>query len=173
MKSILCIALTILLTNPAAAQDFWDIPGIIQPPAQSTSLLTKAERGQITLAKCYSDCANRHHESLSILLTLGEASSDRGVCFLVQSHIRTVQACAATCADIERIFGISAAGTRNQFTAVVVPMIEELGSLGGLWNTYTDYPARGTAEFNTACEHFDNESCNSSIEGEGFLCIDS
>ena len=166
MRIIICVALALLLAGPAAAQDFFDfpIPGVTQPQA-AASLLTKAEGGKVTLGQCYSACADLYNETaIFLVLNLDEAGTEGQQCYVAQSVLRTLDACAAGCSDVERIFGTIDSQARASFNHLVDHLRGPIET-SGLWKTHDDYAPLGTAQFTISCTSF-IEACDDG----GLLC---
>ncbi len=155
MRTIICATIAVLLIGPAGAQDFFGIPGFpTTTTTTSTAVLSKAERGKAMIGLCYSTCAHRYQKAtIHMLESFDDADEDGQQCFMAQTFIRSIDACAAACADVERVFGITESEAKNRFNSMVAVMQEDFES-SGLWTAHDDFAARGSAEFETACEAF-------------------
>ena len=63
-------------------------------------------------------------------------------------------ACGASCADVERIFRITESEAKNRFNSLARGNVRENFETSELWTAHNDFAARGSAEFETACEEF-------------------
>ena len=166
MRTIIYATIAVLLIGPAGAQDFFGIPGL--PGAQnffgipglpttattSTAVLTKAERGKAMIGLCYSTCAHRYQKAtIHMLRGAADVFEEGQRCFMAQTFIRSIDACAASCADVERIFGITESEAKNRFNSLAADVRENFET-SALWTAHNDFAARGSAEFETACEEF-------------------
>ncbi len=154
MRIIIYATIAVLLVGSAGAQDFFGIPGLPTTTTTSTAVLSKAERGKAMIGLCYSTCAHRYQKAtIHMLESFDDADEDGQQCFMAQTFIRSIDACAAACADVERVFGITESEAKNRFNSMAAVMQEDFES-SGLWTAHDDFTARGTAEFETACEEF-------------------
>ena len=155
MRAIICATIVVLLVGSAVAQDFFGITWF--PTINTTTspaVLSKAERGKAMVGHCYSTCAHRYQKTtIDMLENFDEIYEGGQQCFMAQTLVRSIDACAAACADVERVFGINDSEAKNRFNAMVAVMREDFES-SGLWTAHDDFAARGTAEFETACEEF-------------------
>ncbi len=154
MRPIIYATIAVLLIGPAGAQDFFGIPGLPTTTTTSTAVLSKAERGKAMIGLCYSTCAHRYQKAtIDMIEMAGDVFEEGQRCFMAQTFIRSIDACGAACADVERIFGITESEAKNRFNSLAADVPENFES-SGLWTAHDDFTARGSAEFEAACEEF-------------------
>ncbi len=119
---------------------------------------------------CYSTCAHRYQKAtIDMLEMAGDVFEEGQRCFMAQTFIRSIDTCAAACADVERVFAITESEAKNRFNSLVAVMQEDFES-SGLWTAHDDFAARGSAEFETACEAFIGY-CDSDPDNWSAKCI--
>ena len=154
MRTIICATIAVLLIGPAGAQDFFGIPGLPTTTTTSTAVLSKAEREKAMIGLCYSTCAHRYQKAtIDMLEVAGDVFEVGQRCFMAQTFIRSIDACGASCTDVERIFGITESEAKNRFNSLAADVRENFET-SELWTAHNDFAARGSAEFETACEEF-------------------
>ena len=70
---------------------------------------------------CYSTCAHRYQKATIDMLEVASEVFEEGQrCFMAQTFIRSIDACGASCADVERIFAITESEAKNRFNSLTV-----------------------------------------------------
>lgn len=138
--------------------------------------VNRAEEGRAAAAQCYGTCVDRAQTTSLALyrradrltdlvisdeyFELNDESQDNlvrleedAICALAQDHVRALDACNATCTDVERAYGSPSSLARSRFREIFYAERDALRAVG-LWGTsYRDLPTAGAA-FTNACGRF-------------------
>lgn len=149
------VVLFVLVGAQALAQD------------DQTEDLTKAEKGRVAIAKCYSACFAEAMRERSRLISGSDFVQQAAACEAVQLAARATDACRAECVDLEAVYGVRTSHARNRFIRVL-SNAELQRTTDGLWVDYQNSPERGTSEFDAACDRYFGTDASSEAVGSVF-----
>ena len=136
--------------------------------------LSKSEEGRAALGQCYSACmdgaerssiaAHDRYVDLTRLLISDEfflltdelqASylnlTTLATCDALQDHVIEMDACVAGCLDLEEVYGVRSSHAKGRLYHGWRGLRSSMQA-AGLWNSWNDYPAYGTDDFQAACD---------------------
>ena len=121
--------------------------------------LTRAQEGRVEVAKCYANCTVSTATG-AVAVTRFILDGFDGVwdfplfllsaCLLIQEGGKNIDACRATCLDVEAAYGYRSGHVRARFNRIYLDSVRELRA-SGLWLAWNNYPRPGTAAFSRAC----------------------
>ena len=140
--------------------------------------LTKPQEGRAEVGKCYAACmAGGHQTALALyervdrltdllisdeyfeltVASRGElvALEETTICSLAQDHVRGLDACQASCVDVETAYGVASSQARDRFRQVLTSERNALTQVG-LWRDFRRTPSAGQ-DFAIACDRYWNE----------------
>ena len=164
------------MNNPSPRQLFRAVcwAAVFGAATTSAQNLDKTEEGRVAVGQCYAACMEKAFQSASTtqekstrltelmisddFFQLTDDSQDEfirlyrlDVCLLAQNHVRGVDACYASCVDVERAYGVGGTNARSRFYRLLRDDRQALQDVG-LWQDYRTFPVFGSAEFEDACE---------------------
>ena len=128
----------------------------------SEAQLNRTQAGRVEIAKCYQTCTTLGYEQVvqGARFTLdaldGEWSRSNAVrttCVLLQAEAITLDACRASCADIEIAYGVRSSHVRTRFRWLFNESLRPMRT-SGLWTAWNRFPRSGTPEFDRACARY-------------------